>query len=77
MGSYEGSSDWDDLPQSASFASFKPQPMDGRTEPAAPRPQSGAEAGEPQLELEGRAPAVRHRLNALFALDTTGSMTRG
>jgi hypothetical protein len=64
MGSYSGSSDWDDLPERASFEAFKPQPI-------APPVEKSREEEEP---LDG-APTVKKRLNAIFAFDTTGSMT--
>jgi hypothetical protein len=65
VGSYSGSSDWDDLPAPSSFAAFKPSST--TPPPVAPRT-------EEEAQLEG-APAVRRRLNAIFAFDTTGSMT--
>jgi hypothetical protein len=70
MGSYAGSSDWDDLPAQASFETFRPRPIG--SPPAAPKSDSPAEE-EPEATLE--APAVRKRLNAIIAFDTTGSMT--
>jgi hypothetical protein len=72
MGSYEGSSDWDDLPSRESFEAFKPVP-------AAQRPDnSGAKAAktkatDPGLDFDARTD--KKRLNAVFAFDTTGSMT--
>ncbi len=74
MGSYAGSSDWDELPARASSETFRPQPTSAPTaaKGAAPGP-----AEEPAEEaLDGRdGPAQRKRLNAIFAFDTTGSMT--
>src|SRR5262245_881825 len=65
MGSYSGTSDWDELPAQASFEAFRPRP-------AAPAPAPPVADAEP--ELEG-APEVKKRLNAIYAFDTTGSMT--
>jgi hypothetical protein len=70
MGSYSGSSDWDDLPERASFEAFKPQPVVPAEPVAKPR-----EPREEEESLGGAAPAVKKRLNAIFAFDTTGSMT--
>src|SRR5262249_40196058 len=69
MGSYSGSSDWDDLPAPQSFAAFKPAAA-----PAAP-PTPAAPAAEREAPLALAPGAVRKRLNAIFAFDTTGSMT--
>lgn len=70
MGSYAGSSDWDDLPARASFETFRPQPTGAPTAAPTPPGEPAEEAGAP---LDG--PAERKRLNAIFAFDTTGSMT--
>ncbi len=69
MGSYSGTSDWDDLPARDSFEAFRPKPADSAPAPA---PASAVSSEEPQLE---GAPTVKKKLNAIFAFDTTGSMT--
>jgi hypothetical protein len=69
MGSYEGSSDWDDLPARASFATFKPRPAAQAEEPAPP-------GGNQDDDIALDARPARPRLNAIFAFDTTGSMTK-
>ena len=78
MGSYSGSSDWDDLPERASFEAFRPRPA-GATAPASPPATVGPAppAGEPaEAPLDaGAGAAVKKRLDAIFAFDTTGSMT--
>jgi hypothetical protein len=65
MGSYAGGSDWDAIPSAESFASFKPTP-------AAPTP-----APAPDEDAKGFTTGARGKkqLNAIFAFDTTGSMT--
>jgi hypothetical protein len=65
MGSYAGGSDWDELPERASFEAFKPRPA------AAP----AAAQEEPELRLGAPGPGRKKRLDAIFAFDTTGSMT--
>ena len=69
MGSYAGSSDWDDLPTRASFETFRPQPI------VTPTPGSKPPAPGEEADVALEAPAARKRLNAIFAFDTTGSMT--
>ena len=66
MGSYAGSSDWDDLPVASSFDAFRPKPA----EPAVPAPVEGTDVDVPA------SAGPRRRLNAIFAFDTTGSMTK-
>ena len=74
MGSYAGSSDWDDLPTRASFETFRPQPAVASTQASKVAGQPSDEATEEtDAPLDG--PAQRKRLNAIFAFDTTGSMT--
>jgi hypothetical protein len=69
VGSYAGSSDWDELPTAASFETFRPQP-------AATTPTTAAPPPAPADENDAfDAPSVRKRLNAIIAFDTTGSMT--
>ena len=62
MGSYAGSSDWDDLPDASSFDAFRPKP-------AAPAQETTDVDVTPTS-------GPRRRLNAIFAFDTTGSMTK-
>ncbi|MBI3267536.1 MAG: VWA domain-containing protein [Planctomycetes bacterium] len=73
MGSYSGGSDWDDVPAASSFSAFKPTQSTPST-PSAPRAPA---PGEPEAEEPLAAPAsgTKARLNAIFAFDTTGSMT--
>ena len=71
MGSYAGSSDWDELPARASSETFRPQPTSA---PAAAAPGPAEEPAEETLAGPD-GPAARKRLNAIFAFDTTGSMT--
>jgi hypothetical protein len=71
MGSYSGSSDWDDLPAPQSFAAFKPAAAEPAAPPA-PAPVADADADESLAVARG---ATKKRLNAIFAFDTTGSMT--
>lgn len=69
MGSYAGSSDWDDVPSEASFEAFRPRPASPQPAPDAPPP--GPNDDVDVAEASGTKP----RLNAIFAFDTTGSMT--
>lgn len=83
MGSYAGSSDWDVLPSEASFRAFKPRAAATGTGSAGatsgPADRSAATVATPDSEdMEVSAPGggpSRKRLNAIFAFDTTGSMT--
>jgi hypothetical protein len=68
MGSYAGSSDWDDVPTRQSVSTFKPRPAAKTPAPADPPREA------PEAELTATR-AERRRLNAIFAFDTTGSMT--
>lgn len=72
MGSYAGSSDWDDLPSSTSFRAFKPRSSRTGQQPAAPAPSDAAGS---EVEI-GDVAGDRKRLNCILAFDTTGSMTR-
>jgi hypothetical protein len=65
MGSYAGSSDWDDVPSESSFEAFRPRPVE-----AASPPVIDAELDLPVPTGPGR------RLNVILAFDTTGSMTQ-
>ena len=69
MGSYSGGSDWDDLPERASFEAFHPQPAPAKA--AAPAKEMKHDEEAP---LEG-SPTEKKRINAVIAFDTTGSMT--
>ncbi len=76
MGSYAGSSDWDDMPSRSSFSTFKPKARRQQRR----KPASGAKAAAPPVvdddaDLVTEGPADRKRLNVIFAFDTTGSMT--
>jgi hypothetical protein len=62
MGSYSGSSDWDDLPSSSDSATFAPQPVAQKTKDADDEPLAVA------------APATKKPLDLILAFDTTGSM---
>lgn len=76
MGSYAGSSDWDDLPAPASFETFRPQPTAAQATSAGSAPGAGPiVAPNEEAEAPLDAPSQRKRLNAIFAFDTTGSMT--
>jgi len=66
MGSYAGGSDWDELPERESFEAFKPRPA--AAAPAVP------DEDEAPIDLVA-APGRKPRLDAIFAFDTTGSMT--
>jgi Mg-chelatase subunit ChlD len=62
MGSYSGSSDWDDLPAAGDAARFAPTPA---------KPKEKDTDDEP---LTGTGPATRKPLDLILAFDTTGSM---
>lgn len=70
MGSYTGGSDWDELPSRSSFESFKPQPIS-----KAPQDSPAPPPAEDEKPVTGEEGAEKKRLNAVFAFDTTGSMT--
>jgi hypothetical protein len=90
MGSYAGSTDWDALPQlggASSFAAFKPRAAPAGATPtqrssagqgagaARPTAPPAPEEAEPGITADPSRTAPRRRLNAVFAFDTTGSMT--
>jgi hypothetical protein len=69
MGSYSGGSDWDELPDRASFEVFRPKP----TEPSTPvKPPESAD--DTIVDVRDTA-HQKKRMNAVIAFDTTGSMT--
>lgn len=75
MGSYAGSSDWDDLPSRSSYSTFKPRRRRQQARKPARAEAAPATPPDDDADLVTSGPEDRKRLNVIFAFDTTGSMT--
>jgi len=67
MGSYSGSSDWDELPSAADAARFAPRAADGKA-------GGGADGAGEDETVAAESGARRGPLDLILAFDTTGSM---